>query len=291
MSDIITGAVVAVISLIIGFFGKVGYDLWHDNYVEKKQKRKEALNNHFFRLNENVITPLMNKLQSLRNDRGEISQDGKGRHWGTDDENISLDLKDWSSFSLHFENTAEMVQGIIEEINIHNKQFDYYISQLIEKLNKIRPLHSNFITPSIFSSELLRLSMEVLFEMAGNRFENTSYPIIRDFREADVVQEGERWVLKSKFGTIYATSNAEANCEHYKKMLINIQNSQDLQKMTYDLENSAARLVTKCSNTCSVLDFIRHSYEKLGKTLERVDECYYCQTIFGGRKEKKLNDL
>jgi len=282
---IIAGSIVAVISFIIGLFGQI----WYGRFQEKQRKRTESLKNHFLRLNGNVITPLMTKLQSLKNDRGEISQDGKGRHWGTDDANISLDLKDWNSFSLHFENTAETVQRIIEEINTHNKEYDSYISKLTEKLNKIRPLHSNFITPSIFSSELLRLSMETLSEMASNRFEKTSYPIIRDFREANVAQEGERWVLKSKFGTNYATSNSEANCEHYKKMLIDIQNSQNLQKMTYDLENNAVHLITKCSNIHSLLDFIRHSYEKLGKTLDRVDECYYCQIIFGVRKEKKLN--
>ena len=35
--------IVPVITFILGLLGKIFYDIWHDNYIEKKRRQKDAL--------------------------------------------------------------------------------------------------------------------------------------------------------------------------------------------------------------------------------------------------------
>ena len=268
----------SLLGVVIGFF----LNLWNSNRIEKKHRKDEALKNHFQVLKKKVISPLISQLRDLSHYLGELSPGGHGRHWSPDDVYFLLAVpsKDFDIFSLHFEEQSLMLKDLIKKINEHNSKFDDYIESLRERLNSIHPLSKTVLNSSFLYSELIGIVRMTLFQLAGNAFRSTNIKITHDFNEAKIVQEGDCWIVINPSEAVrYARLVSNEDAESCKRRLVELQTSEELQKMALQIFKEADKLKQDVSSTVDVLDSISRQYTELGNIMDRLNECPLCRVI------------
>jgi len=280
--------IIPVITFILGLLGKIFYDLWHDNYVEKKRLRKESLKKHFTDLEEQYIKPTSEFLSNFSNQCGILTYHNTDAQYSNDAAQISWptnDLdKNFNCFKEHFSTEASEISGLREQIvinNTNNKSFNKELENLLEKRSDISVkdyfkkshLEKPFFSHSILL--LLRLSYNEIVQGLGEKNEFTF-----DFRQASFTRkEDNHWLLQLE-GRELAQVTSKAEAESCKRALIELMETNNLQVKGQNLYREAETLKDKARNASSSLDLVCELFGQYGKSLKRKRACPVCKLIF-----------
>lgn len=289
MSDIvvgiIAGSIVALISFILGLFGNIGYA----RYQENRQRQNEALKKHFTDLETYVFKPLIKMLKQIINQQGTLwLYDGEKKVYS----NPKLfylpmeDIKSLLSFNIHFKNKTEDIEKLISNI-VDNNELTNLFTKNLEKLvrdktnipvKNVANVEAGEI-PFIYAEvpTYLRLSLSYLAER--NIDQKASLSQYFDFRNAEIKKEYDYWRLHGS-GVAYAQLATEQEAILCKEILIELMESDELQKETHFIFRNASRLEIGARRIAYELDTIIQQHAKYGKLLKRKRECTICKIIF-----------
>ena len=282
MSDFVTGSLVAIISFVLGLSGKIIYDFWHDNHIEKKEQRKEAMKNHFELLSKKVIYPMISQFKEIHNYWGELSPSGGGRHWSHEDIHLILNVpsEDFKIFALHFSDYSLLIRNLIKKMNEHNSQFDKYIDTLRSQLNSIHPLSTIPLNSSFLYAELTGNLRMTLFQIAHNKYHDIEIQPTHDFNEAKIIKEGNYWILTNPHESVgYARLTTQEEALACKTRLSELQNSTELILTALELSSQAETIEQSFPQMVSFLEFILEYHTSLKNIMGKNKKCMYCQAI------------
>jgi hypothetical protein len=275
---IIIPIVSSLVFLFIGFF----LNSWNSKNIEEKRSRDDAMRNHFQSLRRAVISPVITQLGDIKSYLGELSPGGQGRRWSPNDVDFTLTVpnEDFNIFSLHFYQQSLQIQELLKKMNEHNAEFDHYVQTLRERLNFIFPLSQKVSDSPFLYSELLSILRQNIFELIKITEKGINYKPINNFNEALIKKENGYWFLLSKSESVrYARLNAIQEADICKGKLIELQNSDELQKLALKLSKQSDSIERDFTQTVKVLEFLRENYTSLRNIMDKNRECQYCQAI------------
>ena len=268
-----------VIGVLVSAFGQLFQAIY--GYIKSLgEKRTTGLQNHFKLLEERLIQPIAENLFKLTYYYGEISPEGKGRHWSPDDRKIELvyETELHKSFKLHFKDLSNQIEELENQINSHNDKYDSFVNEVKAEIANITSINYGRQAPCLHPG-IVRCFIQTIFDKARNS--RLSY----DFIGSTIQQNGDFWRLyrRSLDGDLsgYADFTSEQQGKICKEKLIDFLESQDLLNKTLHIEINGISLNTKACKLASALDTTCWEYTILGRTLKKVNECQYCKVIFG----------
>jgi hypothetical protein len=278
---------IPVFTFILGLLGKIFYDMWHDNYIENKQRQKDALKKHFADLEANAIKPISEIMRRITNSGGTLWE---YRKTGAYDPSYNWPTKDFEQgqyaiLKLHFPDLARTVTQLTNEVDKHNEDsqsFTNRLKELIEektgltvRKGKERPFIHEHV-PSY-----LRQTLHQLVK---------SESLTHDFRQATIEREGEFWRVRTT-GTIYAEVTTEQEGNSCKNSLIELMESTALLEEMSDISERAKRIENESRSIADLLDFTCWEYRESEQLLAEEKDCPYCQVIFHPKKRSKLETI
>jgi hypothetical protein len=293
MSDYLTGSIVALVSFALGLSGKIIYDFWHDNHVDKTQRQKEALKTHFSDLQKNYIKPTSDFLWNISNQNGILISDMDETH-----DSIDLDQTTWpinsidryyQCFKSHFPREANILLELekdVKKINSDNREANKELSSLLVNKTKI-PIYdyNKRIDPNIASFysliiTFIRFSLSEQVKKPSNELE--LYQPKFDFREVTFSQNNinsNKLEVCLKDGRVLAEVNNIEEANTCKNALIEITKDTALALKTNfnnSIANSQKTLIKSISNE---FDQICEIYGKFGSILKKKRGCPICKLI------------
>lgn len=279
MSAFIAGAVISILSLILGFVANILYE----NRREKKKIRNESLRNHFQRLEVDAIKPISDIICRVTNSRGTLWARGEdsfyslGYNWPTKD----FEMGEFSNFKLHFPNQADAVTKLINKVDKHNEDCRSFIGELKELIEEKthvpvvegkQPPFLSANVPVYVGDTLYKLALK---KLSGKETANLEY----DFSKARIDKKPDFWQLRTDV-TVYGHLSTEEQASLCKQSLIELTDSAPLIEKMRDIYSEAQWLESGARGLARILDFTCDQHDKYGKLLKRKKACPVCQVIF-----------
>lgn len=283
-------AFIPLFAFILGLLGKVFYDMWHDNYVEVKQRQKDALKEHYADIIK-VIRPFTEYLKKTYNDLGKIvsvsSRDEKTDigdfFWPYSYEGYQYE------FSCHFPKQAKQFNLIIEEAQKNNEKVEELEKELFASLNKEFDLEAAELS---YNTSLPTLLREELCEIAKER-----KSIKRKHKESPFIDLPADWgiikINRNQEGNfivhtprtnepdrVWVETQEEASAKKFKRALSQMLNSEILITQMRDLFNNAGNLERQFRQISNESEEIQRLHLKFKKPLKRSRKCPTCKLIF-----------
>lgn len=274
-----TGALIGVISAIIGAFAGQILHALYDRRKENRRMHHDSLRNHFKDLETRIIMPISDIIRGIAIDRVGLSV--KGATYGSRAYNSytkNFEQGDSYIFKLHFPDQEEKVTKLMDEVGKHNelsKSFTNKLKELIEEKTGL-PVREGEGRPFVYTSMPIYLQQTLLQLTEG---ESPTY----DFRQARIEKRNDFWEV-CKVGTIYAEVTTEEEGNSCKCGLIELAESTSLLKDISQILDRAKQLENESGVIANLLDFTCRQYGELGQLLEQEKECPYCQVIFHTKK-------
>ena len=286
--------IIPVFTFILGLLGKIFYDMWHDNYIEKKRVCKESLQKHFSDLEEQYIKPTSEFLSNFSNQDGRLtyfntkaqySVDAAQTSWPTND----LD-KNFNCFKAHFSTAANELLKLETQVKINNeknKAFNAEIAALLEEKSSVpvsdyfkkAKLNVPFFSQSIIT--FIRLSyMEYLRIQSGDKEVNDQIFNFHEVIYSPSQEDKNTLVVGLKDGRHLAKVNNMNEAEICKKALIEIAEDTELMIKGQTLYRSANVLKNWAENLSQNFYVICEHHSKFGKALKKKKDCPVCKLIF-----------
>ncbi len=284
--------IIPVITFAAGLLGKPVYDLWRDNYVEKRQRRKDALKHHFTQLNEKYIKPTSDFLFNVSLQNGVIFTDGNEASSSIDMAEATWPTVDkllFYCFKQHFPKEAKMLLSLEKDVkknNEDNNKLNLKIVSLIEEKSKI--IVNNFNKKdasniSYFNPFIVTFLRWSLLEFQRTK-KSMSNPNSRKYDFRDIVVSpnnvnSSKFDIKLKDGRQFAIVNDPTEVDNCKQTLIEISEDDNLSLRTKVLDLIAGSTKDLLKSLSYDLDNIYDMYLNFGSILKKKNKCPICEKI------------
>ena len=280
MSQLIIGAAISIVSIILGFVLNAIYE----NHRDSKKIRNESLKNHFKQLEESAIKPMTGIVGGIANSGGILSIKGASYRSPSYADSIrGFKQGGFDIFKLHFLDQAENIAKLLYEVDKHNRLFESFTNKLkkiVEEKTGL-PVREGKGRPFIYTSVPIYLQRTLCQLIEGQL-------LTHDFRQAKIEKKNDFWEVCT-VGTIYAEITTEEEGNSCKASLITLMESSALlEEMSQILEN-AKRLENDSKSIANLLDFTCWQYRESQQLLNEEKDCPYCQVIFH-RKKRSENE-
>lgn len=286
----IINTLIPVFTFILGLLGKLVYDFWHDNYVERKKRREKSLFNHYNNI-DNVISQLENKLISTRNNLGQIVTTAKIDDDQGGETTIEMDISNpsWSYFQgensteflVHFPKQRDSVSSFLTDALTHNENLIKFEQELYSDLSKSIDLNTTSVRISTRLPKILREELCIIVkESKETKRDGLDSDISKDLvgRNQIIKREGKFQVHST--GRFFIETEQEQTAKDFIDNLKKIQDSDTLVLKMNEFYENATKISRKAQILVRQLKTIRKQYLEFGKILKRKKECPTCKLIY-----------
>lgn len=277
-------AIIPVFTFILGLLGKVFYDMWHDNYIENKNRQKDALKKHFADLEASVIKPMSEIMGGVTNSEGRLWIHSRDFYSAPKSKWLTKDFKadNFYIFKLHFPTLVEPMVKLMDDVDSHNEKFLSFCMKLEENIEEKTGLTFRVEGLPFVENNVPVYLQQTLYHLAvkklGGNIIGTTY---HDFREVEIKEKPDSfWVTTKGPGAVYAKVNTMDEATSFRDAMIELMESSQLQEEMCDLYLGAKQLEIKPRALARILDFTCDQYGKYGKLLKRKKDCPVCQVIY-----------
>lgn len=291
-------AIIPVFTFILGLLGKIFYDMWHDNYIEKKRLRKEILKNHFMDLETKVIRPLSLVMGGICSSDGklwyrselnshQVTYSNPSYAWS-----LTKDFQGeaYYAFKLHFATQEGKSTKIMSEVEKHNKNYESFKNNL----GKLIQEKTDMPIRAVGAIENFEEERPFIYAEVPTYLQQALYYLPRidpeqrqrgkrsfDFQQSEIKREPDGYWRLHGSSAAYAQTTTEEEANLCKQTLIELMESIPLLEEMYGIYKEANRLESESRSLASLLDIICEQYDKYSsKLLKRERDCPICQVIF-----------
>lgn len=278
MIELVIGALISIVSIVLGFVLNVVYE----NSRKNRERRNESLKNHFKQLETSVIKPVSEIVGSVKNSEGSLSIKGAS-HSSPSYATLtgSIGQGEFGIFKSHFPDLAEKVSEQLNKVHKHNEIYESFTNKLgclIEEKTDV-PVTRGGERPFIYSDVRYYLR-KTLNELAKG--ESLTF----DFQEATIEKLDKFWRVSIRHN-ICAEVRTEAEANQCKRGLIELMELPSLREKMSCLLNSATEVENESKSIADLLDFTCWQYRESTQLLSKQEDCPYCQVIFHPKKRRK----
>jgi hypothetical protein len=286
MNDFIIGSITTIVSFVLGLFGKVVYDLWRDEYLEKRLLRNQGVMRHYHDF-EKTLFQIEEQLLGTYNNNGLIysavdKEDGEVDYGPSD-------LFSWPFFEggdkpeikNHFPREADDCDEVIKIIATHNNKVVELDQKLYTEINKVFENETQVSTLSTETAGYMREDFcQLAKEKLGMSKNNSLYDSTISSHTLNSFQDQDGKFVLSVSGHMVAKLSDKSTLSSYTSTIANILDSKLLLEQLMLIVSAAEDISSKAQDLGSRFTTIKRQYTEFGKKLKRNRHCPTCHLIF-----------